>query len=229
MNKNKQSPWAESLRHVAFCFFVPALILLVGFAHGFSILAPRVQTDQKILVELKRFFERVDNDPITDSFRLGETVVYPVCRRDEKGNGTENFSVPWGLAGWGILVEDRGYAGPLSLLAAVAPDGHVIGIRLLQSRETLGFDRAFFRQTEFFGQFQNRQAPELFLTQEGGGIHAVSSATVTSRAVTSAARKVAGFFREKHETLIENLPPAVRESVLAGENFPPEGGADDGL
>lgn len=87
--------------------------------------------------------------------------------------------------------EAKGYGGVLRLLVAVGPEGNVKNFSILDSRETPGLgDKA--GKEPFKGQLIGKTVSYLEVTKDPADkvhIHAISGATITSRAVTSGIKK----------------------------------------
>jgi len=89
------------------------------------------------------------------------------------------------------LTEQKGFDGHIKMFVALTPDKKVIGYKVLSHRETPGLgDQAF--KPKFAGQFTGKglENMELVKIQEEGKILAITGATITSRAVTTAVKRV---------------------------------------
>ncbi len=73
----------------------------------------------------------------------------------------------------------RGYGGPFQLAVATDDSGALLGVRVLEHRETPGFGDILAPEAEWLGSFQ------------GGEVDAVTGATVTSTAVINAVARLA--------------------------------------
>lgn len=93
------------------------------------------------------------------------------------------------------LTTPRGYSGPIRLLVATTPAAEVIGVRVLDHRETPGLgDRIERRRSDWIEQFSGKRlgAPdrEQWLPdRRGGAFDTLTSATITSGAVIHAVRR----------------------------------------
>lgn len=90
-----------------------------------------------------------------------------------------------------VLTEQKGFDGHIKMFVAISPDKKVIGYKVLSHRETPGLgDQAF--KPKFAGQFTGKglENMELVKMQEEGKILAITGATITSRAVTTAVKNV---------------------------------------
>lgn len=95
------------------------------------------------------------------------------------------------LVAYLILTHEKGFDGHIKLFMAATPDQKVIGYKVLSHRETPGLgDQAF--KPKFSSQFTGKSHANLELVkiQEEGKITAITGATITSRAVTKAVKKV---------------------------------------
>ena len=105
-----------------------------------------------------------------------------------------------------------GYAGKIRLLIALAPDGTLHGVRVVQHKETPGLgdyiepkkDKNKARPwiTQFDGlQPASSEAHDWQVKKDGGRFDAVAGATVTPRAVVKAVRKAALYVEAHRATL----------------------------
>ncbi len=92
------------------------------------------------------------------------------------------------------LTTPRGYSGDIRLLIAADPDGMVLGVRVLEHRETPGLgDRIERERSDWIEQFDGRSlgdppaeawAPD----RRGGDFDTMTNATITASAVIEATR-----------------------------------------
>lgn len=79
-----------------------------------------------------------------------------------------------------------GYGGDIVLMAGFRADGQtLVGYRTLSASETPGLGMKL-NTPEFAGQFTGKDARSLSVRKDGGEIEAITSATITSRAVCRA-------------------------------------------
>jgi electron transport complex protein RnfG len=94
-----------------------------------------------------------------------------------------------GLIGYVIKLSPEGYSGEIDFLAGISADEkQITGIRILRHSETPGLGALAVKE-EFFGQFAKRALTPLTVTRTAPGkdeIQAITSATITSRAITNA-------------------------------------------
>jgi electron transport complex protein RnfG len=94
------------------------------------------------------------------------------------------------LVGVALQVSSAGYGGPIQLLVGVSPKGRAWPVAILSDKETPGLGKKihdyWFRQ-----QFVGKKAGQIQLKKDSpeGTIDAVSSATISSRAVSRGIRQ----------------------------------------
>lgn len=90
-------------------------------------------------------------------------------------------------AGYAVMVNPNGYGGGISMVVGVSEDGTVTGVDIISQSETAGLG-ARCTEDGFKAQFTGKKA-NITVAKGGNGdensIDAISSATITSKAVTS--------------------------------------------
>ena len=84
-----------------------------------------------------------------------------------------------------------GYAGDISVLMGVTPEGKITGIEIISQRETPGLGNKIL-QEGWRGEFKGRSledGPKLAVKKDGGEIDQFSGATISPRAVVSAVKR----------------------------------------
>lgn len=144
-----------------------------------------------------------DNDPVRDRFTADIPGLAPDAIIHRARLGAEPVAV---LAD---VRTGRGYSGPIRLLIAVTPDGRVLGVRVLEHRETPGLgDRIERRRSDWITQFEGRSlddpTPEQWAPdRREGAFDTLSSATITSAAVIDAIRRVLAWQRDPAQDIFE--------------------------
>jgi electron transport complex protein RnfG len=111
------------------------------------------------------------------------------------GNSVENFTDATGLvkavfasdAGYAIQVAPSGFDGEITIMVGISKDGKVLGIDIISHTETAGLGAVAAAKTSAGVAFREQfvgQSGELAVSKDGGTIDAITSATITSRAVT---------------------------------------------
>ncbi len=90
-----------------------------------------------------------------------------------------------------LAAHAQGYSGPIESLVGLDPAGVVSGVRVLVQTETPGLGAKVVRP-EFLAQFEGRKPEEVGLKKDNptGKIDAITAATISSRALTNAVRKI---------------------------------------
>ena len=88
--------------------------------------------------------------------------------------------------GYAVEVAPTGFGGAITMLVGVSFEGEVLGIAVVSQTETAGLGAVVAADNQagqtFRDQFVGLSGP-LAVTKDGGGIDAITGATITSRAV----------------------------------------------
>jgi electron transport complex protein RnfG len=152
-----------------------------------------------------------DNDPLTDTVVLHDPELLgselPLTAHRVRRAGTT-------VAVLLNVVAPDGYAGPIRLLVAVDAAGRVLGVRVLEHRETPGLgDVIESRRSDWLRGFDGRSLadppPDRWeVRRDGGDFDQFTGATVTPRAVVRAVRKALVHVERHHEELFGAAAPA---------------------
>ena len=111
------------------------------------------------------------------------------------GEAVESFTDEPGLvtavyasdAGYAIQVAPSGFDGEITMMVGISKDGNVLGIDIISHTETAGLGAVAAAKTSAGVAFRDQFAGQngvLAVSKDGGTIDAITSATITSRAVT---------------------------------------------
>ncbi len=89
-----------------------------------------------------------------------------------------------GILGWAVILDEMGKIKPITFLVGIDIQGNVLGVRILEYRDIFGSE---IKRSSFLRQFQGRSSKDPMTV--GRDIDAVTSATISSYAVTSAVKK----------------------------------------
>jgi electron transport complex protein RnfG len=199
----------------AVAVLVAASVVAVGLVAIVHDLAePRIEASRQAqrLAQLTAVLGNVayDNDPLTDTLAV----------RDPELLGTDEtltaHRVRLGGRTLAVLlgaVAPDGYSGAIRLLIAIGADGRVLGVRVLEHRETPGLgDFIEARRSDWIHGFAGRSLADLppagwQVRKDGGEFDQFTGATVTPRAVVGAVRDALTYF-ERHRAELLAEPPA---------------------
>lgn len=98
-----------------------------------------------------------------------------------------------------------GYSGNIQLLAAITPDGTVLGVRTLSHKETPGLgDKIEMRKANWMDSFRQQQVQSaddkrFAVKKDGGQFDQFTGATITPRAVVGAVKRTALYLKQHPE------------------------------
>ncbi len=155
--------------------------------------------------------QRYDNDPLADAIRVrdaaafGTSAAVPVLRARRAG-------APSALVLEAVAPD--GYGGPIRLVIGVAADGSVLGVRVLEHRESPGFGAAIdAARSDWIDRFRGLSLaqtppPRWALRRDGGDFDQLGGATTTSRALIVALRRVLEYV-QAHATELYAAPAQI--------------------
>lgn len=154
-----------------------------------------------------------DNDPLQEKVETGNVTFYI----GRKNNRVTGFA--------GETISPEGYNGNITVLAGLQPNGKITAVLVTSQAETPGLgtvvcERSRQKAVSSLGKHISGLPPNAILDQfsgmkanpgdkpwqvkkDGGKLDAVSGATITSRAVSSAVYAIARSFMENSEQLMK--------------------------
>ncbi|QTA91181.1 RnfABCDGE type electron transport complex subunit G [Desulfonema magnum] len=185
---------------------VLVLTILSAFSGGL-LAAIRDNTKEKIENQQLQFvkgpainaiFEGASNNPIADRFKLTDGEIersffVGVFDGEARSVALESYG--------------KGYGGDVGLMVGInLKDDTIIGVGVTTHAETPGMGAKAKSDPDFAAQFKGVSVKEpIKVTNDGGAIGAISGATITSRAVCSAATDVADVYKRLKPQLEEKL------------------------
>lgn len=121
----------------------------------------------------------------TDAAPLVQEVLPGVTRVETQGALYLGYDDADNLVGYAGVGTASGYGGPIEMLVGVAPDGSILGVTVVEQRESPGFFR-LVESSDLVGDYSARQVTDPL--QLGEDLDAVSGATVSAEGVASAVR-----------------------------------------
>lgn len=128
--------------------------------------AKATQDEAKAAVLPDASFEAVEGVP------LNGTVTEVAVGKDSSGN----------TMGYVVSCTTSSFGGPLEMMVGVDTTGTITGVRILSHADTPGLG-ALATSPDFYEQY-NGMSGTLAVDKDGGQVKAITSATITSRAVT---------------------------------------------
>lgn len=127
------------------------------------------QEDEKVNSMLSEMFadmSKYDLDPETDIYTIkdGEATI-----------------------GYAFLAIGKGYGGDINILVGLEDKTTIKGITIITQNETPGLGTKI-TDSEFTDMFAGAAIDDIGLTRDGGGIDAITGATISSRAVVDAVK-----------------------------------------
>jgi electron transport complex protein RnfG len=143
-------------------------------------------------------FEGADNDPIADRFTIKD------------GDVERTFFVgvfdgePRGVA---FETSGKGYGGDVGLMVGIdVKDNQLLGVSVTTHGETPGMGAKAKSDPNFVAQYKGLALEQpIAVTLDGGSISAISGATITSRAVSSAATDADKIYQKLKTQIADNL------------------------
>jgi electron transport complex protein RnfG len=147
---------------------------------------------------IRTIFEGATNDPILDRFTIKD------------GDEERTFFVgvfdgePRGVA---LETSGKGYGGDVGLMVGIdVKDNVLLGVGVTTHAETPGMGAKAKSDPSFAAQFKGLSLEQPYkVTADGGTINAVSGATITSRAVSSAATDADNIYQKLKSQIADNL------------------------
>lgn len=169
-----------------------------ALSYTYTITQPIIEANRhkKKIEILSKVLPPFNNQPEKDSVILknekGEPVEFYVGKSDGKPTGVAFRSIA------------KGYAGNVSIMIGVTPQGRVYGIEILSQNETPGLGNKI-TQKKFTNQFLNKTLSESRweVKKMGGDFDQVTAATVSSRAVMKGIKEGLSFYQIHAETIVK--------------------------
>lgn len=151
----------------------------------------------KTVSALKAVLPAFDNDIDKDAREV-------VVGKDRKGRDIKIkfYAGKMGEAPVGTafqVVASDGYAGDISILMGINPQGKVSGIEIISHKETPGLGNKIMKE-EWKYQFKGRSledGPKFAVKKDGGDIDQFSGATISPRAVVGAVKRGLEIYRKE--------------------------------
>ena len=147
---------------------------------------------------IRSVFKGATNDPIVDRFTikdgdLNRTFFVGVLDGESRGVALETSG--------------KGYGGNVGLMVGIdTKDNKLLGVGVTTHGETPGMGARAKTDPSFVAQFKDLPLDKPFkVTQDGGSINALSGATITSRAVSTAATDAEEIYKKLKPQIMTKL------------------------
>jgi electron transport complex protein RnfG len=114
--------------------------------------------------------------------------IFPELTRFEESGEIFNVYKDNRIIGYTFIATGRGYGGRISVLVGINPDYNIEGMEVLSHTETPGLGNKIADEP-FTEQFLGLGVDGIALSRDGGEIDAITGATISSRAVTTAVQE----------------------------------------
>lgn len=177
------------------------ITIVAGFALGFVndlTVGPKAKAKlEKKVNALKLVLPIFDNNPVGEIIKLkvenvkDSVEVYPAFQ----GNTFVGAAI--------IGSTEKGFSGLIKIMVGFKPDGTIQNIAVLEQKETPGLGTKM-KDEKFLSQFREKDPSSfnLKVTKDGGGVDALTGATITSRAFGEAVQMAYDEFMKKNGSLI---------------------------
>ncbi|MCJ8313571.1 MAG: electron transport complex subunit RsxG [Saccharospirillaceae bacterium] len=223
----KQSIFRNAVGLALFAFFTAGLIGITQIA-----------TKQRIEQNVKAFQQQsllalmqeglIDNDLLEDQhdFTQGKFINLELLNIDPKSKAKYFLGFKNGQIKSIILpvTAPDGYTGNIDMLCAISPNGDVLGVRVIEHKETPGLgDKIDIKKDDWITDFNGKNLDNIRwnVTNDGGDFDAFTGATITPRAVVKSIKRALDFYELNKSVFLSHTqiikPTAVLTSQLIQE------------
>lgn len=166
----------------------PAAVLLIITAIAAMLLGVVSETTKEAIAAQAAKTEETAMAAVLPGEGLEFETVLDVANGDEAVGTISKVSKALAggeVFGYVVTVNPGGFSGPVGTMVGVDTTGTITGLRVLSHAETPGLG-ALATSPDFYEQFVGKSG-EIAVTKDGGEINAITSATITSRAISTGA------------------------------------------
>ena len=168
-----------SIVKTALSLFLICAVAAGALGYVNSVTAPTIAANSAAAADKARGEVLPEADGFEEKTAPDGTVYYAALKDNE-------------TVGYVFTTSAKGYGGDVEIMTGVNADGTVAGISILTINETPGLGMNA-KKDAFKDQFKGKSG-ELAVNKDGGEIVAITSATVTSRAVTKAVNEALALY-----------------------------------
>ena len=205
------------MRNLRQSFFnIIALIFIIICCGGLLVVTfintnPRAQKEAS-LYEEKKLLEILSPYSFTNSI-IKESITLPVNTHAGIEDGSKAYL---GKQNQGIIAillpitVAEGYGGEIKMLVGVSSQREILGIKILSHHETIGLgDKIERNKSDWIRSFRGRSIKntdpnEWNVKKDGGDFDQLTGATITSRSIIFAIRRVLNYIEDNYEVLFNS-------------------------
>jgi electron transport complex protein RnfG len=199
-------------------------LLAIGHLATREAIAERLEEDLKASLEQVIPAKHYDNDLLAAPLLIERRDQPPVTVYRAR-SGRQITGVAYSV------VAPDGYSGSIQMMLGVAPDGRVLGVRVLAHGETPGLgDKLELAKNDWILDFDGLSltspaSDQWRVKKDGGHFDQFTGATITPRAVVKAVKRGLEFYAVHRETL--NRPDAPTPDPSVSKVVPKATGSGD--
>ena len=188
-------------------------LILGAFCLGFGMLLVMTNSFTKDDIALRAVEDRQNSlaQVIPDSIHDNNLATDTLTLKNEQGNEVVAYvSTKEGkVTGVAFETSSPGYSGAIKVMLGVAPDGKILGARVLAHKETHGLgDKIEVKKGDWILRFTglsigNPPLDKWKVKKDGGQFDQFAGATITPRAVVKAIREGLQFFDANKTKIME--------------------------
>jgi len=163
----------------ALTLFITAVLVVAGLSYVYNLTLDPIERQKRKTQEaaMKEVFPRASEYKVMEIDKTGSIVsVYEAL----SGNA---------LTGYVVQLSPKGYSGNIDLIVGISlSENKITGMRVMKHTETPGLGALAVKE-DFYKRYNNLELAPLSVVRTNPGRHeiqAITSATITSRAVTGA-------------------------------------------
>lgn len=169
---------------------ISVYLSMICIIAGTSLSITNYFTTKKIVSQKIKSEEAGFREVLPNAFHFESMDSFSKKGFDQSGN----------IAGYVLKIRTTGYSGEIVALVGIDRDFRIMGVKILTQNETPGLGAKIIEKN-FLAQFIGKPSEKIFLKVDNkdGEIDAITSATISSRAITNGIRRIIDEFKEKIE------------------------------
>ncbi|MCX7831701.1 MAG: RnfABCDGE type electron transport complex subunit G [Actinobacteria bacterium] len=163
-----------------------------SLAYTYSITKDRIEK-MKIAEQVNAVKEVCNGETEGSNISKDDGALKIASKYEEEAKAVYRVNRDGKTVAYGILVTSRGYGGPMNIMVGIDAQGKVIGVKVIEQKETPGLGDKVTASNEFLKQFLGKSVDDAVEVKKD--IQAVSGATISSKAVTRGVRSALNAFK----------------------------------